>query len=145
MCFPSHPWLVSSLFYNIPICSFLHLLYKHFYKLAYQSIYGMVKKFTFLTSLCISTGLFLTYTGKRIETKNFLISDSGQSDENALICWAVIGRNFRDEFHWNHQLAHESLTKNQIPRTVGNKSFFGWYSSTPELHLPHAGIRISKF
>ena len=94
------------------------------------------------TFLASSTGLFLTYANKRIETQNFLISDIGQSDENALICSVSIGKSISDNFDWNHQLAHEPKT--EIPSQNDNISFFGWYSSLAEIRSPYVRIKLMR-
>ena len=68
----------------------------------------------------------------KLKTSSY-ITDIGQSSENALLCWVSIGTSVIPDFNWNHQLPHEPLTIKKIPKTIHNKTFFGWYSSTAQL------------
>ena len=70
------------------------------------------------------------------------MTDIGQSDENALICWVSIGNGLSDDFDWNHQLVHEPKAK--IPNQNDNKSFFGWYSSLAEIRSLYVIIKLMR-
>ena len=69
--------------------------------------------------------------------------DIGQISENALICWAE-GTSVISNFYWSHQLAYEPLTKYKIPKSIIDKTIFGWYSSTTEIEFPYLRLKIMR-